>query len=61
TSDVANLPRIVTLNNVGLKRDERSGQLIMEAIAKTYRYLDQDEVAMQRAAQAKSNTSTRRR
>lgn len=61
TSDVANLPRIVTLNNVGLTRDEESGQLIMEAIAKTYRYLDEDEVAQQRAAQNKKKSSKRRR
>jgi type IV pilus assembly protein PilO len=61
TSDVANLPRIVTLNNLGLKRDEKSGQLIMEAIAKTYRYLDQEEIAAQRAAQAKNKGKKRRR
>lgn len=61
TSDVANLPRIVTLNNVGLKRDEATGQIIMEAIAKTYRYLDQEEMAANRAAQSKTTGSKRRR
>jgi len=61
TSDVANLPRIVTLNNVGLTRDEESGQLIMEAIAKTYRYLDEDEVAAQKTTQSNKKSNKRRR
>ena len=46
-SDVAKLPRIVLLNdlNVALGRE---GGLTMEAVAKTYRYLDPEEVAAQR-------------
>ena len=47
-SDVAQLPRIVTLNDVGIVNDK--GTLTMEATAKTYRYLDEDEVAKQRKA-----------
>ena len=46
-SDVAKLPRIVLLND--LKVDlGKEGALTMEALAKTYRYLDPEEVAAQR-------------
>lgn len=46
TSDIAHLPRIVTLNNLSLAGGK--DQLVLEATAKTFRYLDQDEVAAQR-------------
>ena len=49
TSDIAHLPRIVTLNNVALAQG-KDGTLTMEAIAKTFRYLDEEEVAAQRKA-----------
>lgn len=43
-SDVSKLSRIVTLNNVLLKAPAQLGGLIqMEATAKTYRYLDEEE------------------
>jgi len=45
-SDVAQLPRIVTLNDIGIVNDK--GTLIMDATAKTFRYLDEDEIARQR-------------
>ena len=45
-SDVAQLPRIVTLNDIAIANDK--GTLIMDAVAKTFRYLDEDEVARQR-------------
>jgi type IV pilus assembly protein PilO len=51
TSDIANLPRIVTLNNMNVTT-AKDGTLVMEAIAKTFRYLDKDEVAAQRKATA---------
>ena len=52
-SDVANLSRIVTLNNVAISPPKDSnGTLMMEATAKTFRYLDSDEVAKQRKAAA---------
>jgi len=51
TSDVANLPRIVTLNNMSLSTG-KDGVLTLEAVAKTFRYLDKDEVAAQRKAAA---------
>jgi type IV pilus assembly protein PilO len=47
-SDVAQLPRIVTLNDIGIVNDK--GTLTMEATAKTFRYLDEEEVAKQRKA-----------
>ena len=47
-SDVAQLPRIVTLNDLVISADK--GTLAMEAVAKTFRYLDEDEIARQRAA-----------
>lgn len=46
-SDVAALPRIVTLNNVTISNDK--GTLSMDAVAKTFRYLDEEEVQKQRA------------
>jgi len=57
-SDIANLPRIVTLHNLAVVpapvRDG-SGLLIMEATARTYRYLDGGEVAeMKRQAQERA-------
>ena len=47
TSDIANLPRIVTLNSMNLVA-AKDGALSLEAIAKTFRYLDPEEVAAQR-------------
>ena len=46
-SGVAALPRIVTLHEINLtKGDKKSGEKIeFSAIAKTYRYLDDDEIA----------------
>jgi len=49
TSDIANLPRIVTLNNLSLAA-AKDGVLALDAVAKTFRYLDKDEVAAQRKA-----------
>jgi type IV pilus assembly protein PilO len=47
-SDVAQLPRIVTLNDIGIVNDK--GTLTMEATAKTFRYLDDEEIAKQKKA-----------
>lgn len=52
-ADMAHLPRIVTLNNMRLKT-EKDGVLTLEAIAKTFRYLDADELASQKAARLKA-------
>jgi len=48
-SDVAALPRIVTLNDVAIANDK--GTLSMDAVARTFRYLDEEEIAKQRALQ----------
>jgi type IV pilus assembly protein PilO len=50
-SDVAHLSRIVTLNNLELIQNKDS-TLTLEATAKTFRYLDPEEVAAQRKATA---------
>ena len=46
-SDVSQLSRIVTLNDVALSVDKEGG-LLLDATAKTFRYLDDNEVAAQR-------------
>jgi type IV pilus assembly protein PilO len=51
-SDVGQLPRIVTLSDVKLEAS-KDGILTMDAIARTYRYLADDEVAAQRKAASK--------
>lgn len=58
-SDVAQLPRIVTLNDVGIANN--GGVLTLDATAKTFRYLDEDEIAKQRAtAQAAKSAAAKR-
>jgi type IV pilus assembly protein PilO len=50
-SDVAQLSRIVTLNDIAISnKDPKDSRLTMEAVAKTFRYLDDEEVAAQRKA-----------
>ena len=53
-ADVANLSRIVTLQNLVITQlpKEASGNLSMEATARTYRYLDAAEVDAQKKAKA---------
>lgn len=53
-ADVANLSRIVTLHNlnIGAAPKDTSGALAMDAVARTYRYLDTSEVEAQRKASA---------
>jgi type IV pilus assembly protein PilO len=55
-ADVANLSRIVTLQNVAItqaaKEASGNGNLSMEATARTYRYLDAAEVDAQKKAKA---------
>ena len=48
-SDVGQLPRIVTLNDVTITAG-KDNQLTMDATARTFRYLDEDEIAAQRKA-----------
>lgn len=52
-SDIAHLSRIVTLNNISIAPagdKDKSGGLALEATAKTFRYLDPEEIAAQRKA-----------
>ena len=51
-SDIANLSRIVTLNNLTIA-PKTDGTLILDSTAKTFRYLDRDEVGAQRKAGGK--------
>jgi type IV pilus assembly protein PilO len=47
-SGIAALPRIVTLHDIGIKSVDKGGsydQLTLDLTAKTYRYLDEDEIA----------------
>lgn len=54
-TDISKLSRIVTLNDLALSAENKDAKssagdatLVMEAIAKTYRYLDADEIAAKR-------------
>ncbi|MBI2307212.1 MAG: type 4a pilus biogenesis protein PilO [Rhodocyclales bacterium] len=47
--DVGRLSRIVTLNNISIT-SQKDGLLVMDAITKTFRYLDEEEIARQRKA-----------
>lgn len=49
-SDVGQLSRIVILKDVALQAD-KNGSLVMNAVARTFRYLDPEEIAAQRRAQ----------
>ena len=54
-ADIARLSRIVTLNNISItgSAQAKDGALAMDAVAKTFRYLDEEELAAKRkAAQA---------
>jgi len=51
-SDVGQLSRIVTLNDVSISAGN-DGNLTMDAVARTFRYLDDDEVAAQRRSAKK--------
>lgn len=53
-SGVAALPRIVTLHDISITKDPKSDRLTMEVTAKTYRYLDETEIAAHKKSQSKS-------
>ncbi len=53
-SDLAAMPRIVTLGNINIKPvKEGSTQLSMSAVSRTFHYLDDDEIAEQADANQK--------
>jgi type IV pilus assembly protein PilO len=43
-SDVAALPRIVTIGNIDISADAKTGLLTMAALARTFRYLEPEEI-----------------
>ena len=47
-ADIAKLPRIVTLNNIAIAPQKDGGALTMDATTKTFRYLDEAEIAKQK-------------
>jgi type IV pilus assembly protein PilO len=49
-ADVAKMPRIVTIGGMNIERSN-DGMLNFKALATTYRYLDEEELAAQRAQQ----------
>jgi type IV pilus assembly protein PilO len=55
-ADISKLSRIVTLNDMSIapmNKDSKDSMLTMDAVAKTYRYLDSSEVATKKAAEMK--------
>lgn len=52
-SDIANLSRIVTLNNLTIA-PRPDGALVLDSTAKTFRYLDKDEISAQSKAAVKA-------
>ena len=55
-TDVSKLPRIVTLNNLIIQpanKESKDGRLVLEAVAKPYRYLDSSEISAKKAADKK--------
>ncbi len=52
-ADVAKLPRIVTLNSVAIAPLKNSETLSLDATVKTFRYLDEEELAEQKRAEEK--------
>jgi len=66
-TDISKLSRIVTLGDVfvaGKNKDAKPGSndggLVMEAVAKTYRYLDASEIAEKRKAESEKAKSARK-
>lgn len=62
-STIAALPRIVTLHDVNITTPRGSAfdQLQMDLTARTYRYLDEEELAARSAEQRRNNTNRRQR
>ncbi len=58
-SDIGKLSRIVTLNDISLATS-KDGGLVMDATARTFRYLDEEELAQQRRAAAKDKKGAKK-
>jgi type IV pilus assembly protein PilO len=61
-SGIAALPRIVTLHDIDIKTDSKDAydQLSLELTAKTYRYMDEDEIAAAEADKKKDAKGPKR-
>jgi type IV pilus assembly protein PilO len=57
-SDVSQLSRIVTLNDIALST-EKDGSIALDATAKTYRYLDEAELSAQRRKDGRKTSGER--
>jgi len=58
-SDLAALPRIVTVGNIDITTDAKTGSLTMAAVARTFRYLEPEEIeALKPKPQAKPGAKT---
>ncbi|AJP49668.1 pilus assembly protein PilO [Rugosibacter aromaticivorans] len=55
TGDIAKLPRIVTLNDINLTTGPKEGVLVFKTTAKTFRYLDEEELAKKKKANKGAN------
>ncbi len=58
-SDVSQLSRIVTLNDIGVSID-KDGALALDATAKTYRYLDEAEIAEQKKREREAKSGAKK-
>lgn len=54
-SDIAHLSRIVTLNNISIAPKGNDGALTLDATARTYRYLDAEEISAKRKPKGPAN------
>jgi type IV pilus assembly protein PilO len=62
-SGIAALPRIVTLHDISIKSEKGAAfdQLTLDLTARTYRYLDDEEIAAAEAARAEAEKKTRKK
>jgi len=58
-SDLAALPRIVTIGNIEISGKKESSQLTMTASTRTYHYLDEEDIQLQKPANAGKKATTR--
>ncbi|MCP5327659.1 MAG: type 4a pilus biogenesis protein PilO [Sinobacteraceae bacterium] len=64
-SGIAALPRIVTLHNIEIRSDKSKGasydQLTLDLVARTYRYLDDEEIAAAENARREKEKNAKKR
>lgn len=61
TSDVSNLSRVVLFDEIKVSETKSNGIIAMELRAKTFRYLDQDEIEKQRAVKAAEKAAEKKK